>query len=44
MEILFSDTKLTENIFEQVVGGDGAGDLAEVVQGEFDIHGEEVGS
>jgi len=41
--ILLSDTELTEYIFEEIVGGDGAGDLAEVVQGELDVHREEVG-
>jgi hypothetical protein len=34
---LFPDTKLTEYIFEEVVGGYGAGNFAELEQGELDI-------
>jgi hypothetical protein len=35
---LFSDTKLTENIFQQIVGSYFAGDLAQVMQGLFNVH------
>ena len=36
------DTKLTENIIQQVFGCDTPCDLAEVVEGLADVHGEEV--
>jgi hypothetical protein len=39
MQILLSNTKLTENISKQVISGDLAGDLSEVVEGLVDIPG-----
>jgi len=35
--LLFSNTKLTENIIQLILGGDFAGDLAEVVEATADI-------
>ena len=41
---LFPNTKPRKNIPQQIIGADLAGDLAEVVEGFADVHGDEVGS
>lgn len=40
---LFSDAEVGEDVVEEGVGGDGAGDGAEVVEGLADVLGDEVG-
>ena len=42
LQWLFSNTKFTEDISKKVVGGNLAGDLAEVVEGLTDVHGQQV--
>lgn len=42
--VLFSDTKMLENIPQHLVRGDFAEDGAEVVEGLAEVFGEEVGS
>ena len=40
---LFSDAELAENLAEDFVGGDGAGDGAEVMEGGAEVLGDKVG-
>lgn len=40
---LFPDAELTEDSVEQFVGGDGAGEDADVVQGDAHLLGQQVG-
>jgi hypothetical protein len=39
-----SDAKLAKDVFQQVIGGDLAGDFAQVEQAPAYVHGQEVGS
>lgn len=39
----FTDAEVGEDVVEEGVGGDGAGDGAEVVEGLADVLGDEVG-
>ena len=41
--LLFPDAELAEDLAEDFVGGDGAGDGAEVVEGGAEVLGDEVG-
>ena len=42
--LLLSDTELTKYILQQIIRCNGAGYFAEVVEGLFDIHRQEIGS
>jgi hypothetical protein len=42
VRILFANTKLTENITQQIVSGDLAGDLTQVVQGIADVQRQKI--